>query len=104
MYSSPQLLCFNKHFYFLVCHAALNAIASRVVPGLEGCTIYLTIHPDEDCAHLIVQSGIKDVMYSEARVLSVNECEPPFKNAKYILQYSGIRLRYNNFIMFLDVD
>ena len=57
---------------------------------------------------VIVQSGIKDVMYSEAslsdRYKGSNEFYPPFQNAEYILQSSGIRLRYNNFIMFLVVD
>ena len=47
----------------IVVHAAVNAITNRTIPNLEGCTIYLTHCPDEDCAHAIIQSGISHVKY-----------------------------------------
>ncbi len=51
----------GQFFFCTVCHAAVNAIASRTIPDLTGCTMYTTLHPDEDCAHIIAQSGIKEV-------------------------------------------
>ena len=46
-----------------VVHAAVNAITNKTITNLEGCTIYLTLYPDEDCAHAIIQSGISHVKY-----------------------------------------
>ena len=47
----------------LVCHAAVDAIVNRTVSNLSGCTMYLTHTPDKDCAQLIVESGICEVIY-----------------------------------------
>ena len=47
----------------LVVHAAVNAIANRTRESIKGCTIYTTLHPDEDCARAIVLAGIKEVVY-----------------------------------------
>ena len=67
-----NIICSNRNSlnYFTdgftmntVCHAVVNAIANRTIPDLTACTMYITRHPDEDCAHLIVQSGIKKVKY-----------------------------------------
>lgn len=46
----------------LVVHAAANAIAQRTRNKLDGCTIYLTLHPDDDCAHAIIMAGITKVI------------------------------------------
>jgi dCMP deaminase len=53
--------------YRLVVHAEANAIlaAARVGTPLEGCTLYCTFHPCSGCAKLIVQAGIRDVVYPE---------------------------------------
>lgn len=51
--------------YFYVCHAEMNAIlnfkGSR--RDLEGATIYVDLFPCNECAKLIIQSGIKEVIY-----------------------------------------
>ena len=47
----------------LVVHAAVNAIANKTRESVKGCTLYTTLHPDEDCAHAIVLAGIKEVVY-----------------------------------------
>ena len=49
----------------LVVHAVVNAIINRTTPSLEGCTIYVTLKPDRDCAHAIVQAGISTVKYGK---------------------------------------
>ncbi|RZC40794.1 dCMP cyt deam 1 and/or APOBEC N domain containing protein [Asbolus verrucosus] len=50
----------NKHLY--VCHAELNAIANAMGP-LEDCIIYVTLFPCNECAKLIIQHGITEVVY-----------------------------------------
>ena len=51
--------------YAYVCHAELNAIlnyrGSR--KDLEGAKIYVDLFPCNECAKLIIQSGIKEVIY-----------------------------------------
>lgn len=51
--------------YLFVCHAELNSIISYqgLKEDLEGATIYVTLFPCNECAKLIIQSGIKTVVY-----------------------------------------
>ncbi|CAH1955144.1 unnamed protein product [Acanthoscelides obtectus] len=56
----------NKHLYevfFLVCHAELNAILNKNCSDIKGCTIYVALFPCNECAKVIIQSGIKEVVY-----------------------------------------
>ena len=48
-------------------HAEANAITmfSRSNNSAEGSTLYVTASPCLDCAKLIIQSGIKRVVYNE---------------------------------------
>lgn len=45
-----------------VCHAELNAILNSN-NNLTNCTIYVTYFPCNECTKLIIQSGIKKVIY-----------------------------------------
>ncbi len=51
--------------YFYICHAEMNAIlnfrGSR--RELEGAKIYVDLFPCNECAKMIIQSGIKEVYY-----------------------------------------
>lgn len=51
--------------YFYVCHAEMNAIlnfrGSR--KELQGATIYIDLFPCNECTKLIIQSGIKHIIY-----------------------------------------
>lgn len=49
--------------YFLVCHAEMNAILNKNSSDVKGCTIYVALFPCNECAKLIIQSGIKRVVY-----------------------------------------
>ena len=49
--------------YPYVCHAELNAVLNRNTEDLEGCTIYVDLFPCNECAKVIIQSGIKEVVY-----------------------------------------
>jgi len=52
----------NKHTY--VCHAEMNAIMNCSITP-QGCTMYVTLHPCNECAKLIIQSGIKKVVHAD---------------------------------------
>lgn len=48
--------------YPYVVHAEPNAILNSTV-SLENSTLYVTLFPCNECAKLIIQSGIKEVVY-----------------------------------------
>jgi len=49
--------------YPYVCHAELNAILNSIPGNLKDCTIYTALFPCNECAKIIIQSGIKRVIY-----------------------------------------
>ena len=59
------------HYYLVtkpeVLHAETNAITklARSTQSSDGATLYVTLSPCFDCAKLIIQSGIKRVVYIE---------------------------------------
>lgn len=48
--------------YPYVCHAELNAILNSI-KDINGCTLYVTLYPCNECAKAIIQSGIKKLVY-----------------------------------------
>ena len=50
-----------------VIHAEMNAILKAAKSGysVDGATLYLTLSPCKECSKLILQSGIKRVLYLE---------------------------------------
>uniref|UniRef100_A0A0K0E590 Probable deoxycytidylate deaminase n=1 Tax=Strongyloides stercoralis TaxID=6248 RepID=A0A0K0E590_STRER len=55
----------NKGMY--VVHAEMNAIANKNCESLEDFTLYCTLFPCHNCAQMIIQQGIKEVVYFEDR-------------------------------------
>jgi dCMP deaminase len=55
----------NTHWYVL--HAEANAIlkTARSTQDISGSTLYLTLSPCKECSKLIIQSGIKKIVYTE---------------------------------------
>ncbi len=49
--------------YLYVCHAELNAILNCAAGSVRGCTVYVTLFPCNECAKVILQSGIAEIVY-----------------------------------------
>ena len=49
--------------YPYVCHAELNAVLNSVPGNLNGCSIYTALFPCNECAKVIIQAGIREVVY-----------------------------------------
>ncbi|RWS05822.1 hypothetical protein B4U79_07957 [Dinothrombium tinctorium] len=49
--------------YPYVCHAAMNAILNKNSASIVDCSLYSTLFPCNECAKLIIQSGITNVVY-----------------------------------------
>ena len=48
-----------------VCHAAINAILNKNAENLKDCVLYSTLFPAHEDAKMIIQAGIKKVVYFE---------------------------------------
>ena len=59
------LMTFNVTYYcyFTVCHAEMNAICNKNSSDVKGCTMYVALFPCNECAKLIIQCGIAEVVY-----------------------------------------
>ncbi|XP_016419295.1 deoxycytidylate deaminase-like [Sinocyclocheilus rhinocerous] len=64
---SSQLLLIKGHRPLIrsmyLCHAELNAIMNKNSADVKGCTMYVALFPCNECTKLIIQAGIKDVIY-----------------------------------------
>ena len=76
-------------------HAERNAIynAARIGVGLEGATLYSSLHPCMDCARAIVQSGIERVVTRMPRT-SLPIWEEDFRLASELFAETGVRLKF----------
>lgn len=83
---------FEKDRLSYVVHAEANAILNfrGYARELEDSTIYTTQIPCNECAKLIVQSGIKNVVYLE------DEDKPRARVARKIMNYAGVKLSQYN--------
>ncbi len=72
--------------YPYVCHAELNAIMNKNSADLKGCTLYVTLFPCSECTKLIIQSGIKTVVYLSDKYADTDSCQA----AKRMLDMAGV--------------
>ena len=49
---------------FYICHSIMNAILNKNQYDIRGCRLYCTHLPCNECAKMIIQSGISRVTYS----------------------------------------
>lgn len=76
----------NRNTY--VVHSEANAILNSKY-SLVGCTIYVGLFPCNECVKLIIQSGIKRVIYLSDR----NKHNAYFKKGKRMLKKAGIKTK-----------
>ncbi|XP_071125338.1 deoxycytidylate deaminase-like [Mytilus edulis] len=85
----------DKHLY--VCHAELNAIANKIQADIRNCKLFVTRFPCNECAKLIVQSGITEVVYYASKTTDLTSTKEQatskmFKQAKIdAIKYEGNR-------------
>jgi len=49
--------------YPYVCHAELNAVLNAISTDLRKCRIYVGLFPCNECTKVIIQAGIKEIIY-----------------------------------------
>ena len=73
--------------WFSVVHAEYNAIVNKQSADIRGSTMYVTLFPCNDCAKLIIQSKIAEVVYVEKRG------KETYKIGEQMLREARVKLR-----------
>ncbi|XP_063903570.1 probable deoxycytidylate deaminase [Zophobas morio] len=76
------------HKLLYVCHAELNAIVNSK-GSLKNGTIYCTLFPCNECAKLIIQHGIKKIVYLDDK----HSAKDTTKASKRMLDLVGVECR-----------
>ena len=74
--------------YPYVVHAEPNAILNATT-SLKDCTIYVTLFPCCECAKLIIQSGIKEIVY----ISDKHSHDDSTIASKRLFEAAGVKLR-----------
>ena len=80
---------FHDTKYPYVTHAELNAILNNVGMDLEGCRIYSSLFPCNECAKAIIQSGIKEVIFLSDKYSLTSQT----KVSKILFDNAGVKYR-----------
>ncbi|AHB36573.1 deoxycytidylate deaminase [Spiroplasma apis] len=78
----------NTKYPYIV-HAELNAILSSQ-RSVDGCTLYTSLFPCNECSKSIIQSGIKKIIYSSDKYCNTTEnlvSKRMLNDANVILEY-----------------
>ena len=76
--------------YLYVCHAEFNAILNtRNGSYLDGCILYVTLFPCNECAKAIIQTGIKEVVFADNKYENSTQTQASLK----MLNLAGVKTR-----------
>jgi dCMP deaminase len=76
--------------YLYVCHAEFNAILNtRDGSALNGCILYVTLFPCNECAKAIIQVGIKEIVFLDDKYHDHLESQA----SRRILDMAGVSYR-----------
>ena len=102
--------------YAYVCHAEMNAIMNKNSASVAGGSLYVTMYPCNECAKLIIQAGIKEVVYHEGKISEAKETattpgdgrvakrdDPIYAAANRLLKLAGVRVRQHRPSVSIDV-
>ncbi len=83
--------------YHVFCHAEENAITScaRIGVSTKGCRMYGTLFPCTNCARMIVQSGIREIiLHTEFPGAAAGVWDENFAMSRRILMDCGVEIRW----------
>jgi dCMP deaminase len=68
----------------------MNAILNKNSADVKDCTIYVGLFPCNECAKIIIQSGISEVVYLSDEKAS----KPSYVASKRMFDAAGVQYRY----------
>ncbi|PON77301.1 Deoxycytidylate deaminase-related [Parasponia andersonii] len=77
--------------YPYVCHAEVNAILNTNHASAAGQKLYVTMFPCNECAKIIIQSGVSEVIYFVEKRL--NDSNVAYVASHKLLSMAGIKVR-----------
>ncbi|KAK3439756.1 hypothetical protein EUGRSUZ_B00111 [Eucalyptus grandis] len=77
--------------YPYVCHAEVNAILNTNHASAAGQKLYVTMFPCNECAKIIIQSGVSEVIYFVEKRLNNSQVE--YIASHKLLSMAGVRVR-----------
>ena len=68
----------------------MNAILSKNIADVRGCTIYVALFPCNECAKLIIQSGITNIVYYSDKYANTDSTIA----SKHMFNLAGVKHKY----------
>jgi dCMP deaminase len=75
--------------YAYTVHAELNAVINKISENLYGCSLYVALFPCNECAKVIIQSGIREVIYLSDKYAATD----PVRAARRMFASAGVVCR-----------
>jgi dCMP deaminase len=72
--------------YMYVCHAEVNAVMNKNTASLDGARLYVGLFPCNECAKIIVQAGIREVVYLSDKYHDM----PSFVASRRLFDMAGV--------------
>ncbi|KAL6549450.1 hypothetical protein OROHE_008567 [Orobanche hederae] len=77
--------------YPYVCHAEVNAILNTNHASAAGQRLYVTMFPCNECAKIIIQSGVSEVIYYVEK--SLDNTDAAYVASHKLLSMAGVKVR-----------
>nr|XP_027086058.1 deoxycytidylate deaminase isoform X1 [Coffea arabica] len=77
--------------YPYVCHAEVNAILNTNHASAAGQKLYVTMFPCNECAKIIIQSGVSEVIYFVEKRL--DNSQTTYVASQKLLSMAGVKIR-----------
>jgi dCMP deaminase len=75
--------------YPYICHAELNAVINKISADLYDCRLYVALFPCNECAKVIIQAGITEVIYLSDKYADTD----PVKASRRMFRAAGVNCR-----------
>lgn len=89
--------------YPFVCHAEMNAVMNKNQQDISNCIVYTTLFPCHECAKILIQSRVAQVVYlSDSKAI-----QPSMVASRKMMSAVGIELRHhevNHMVVPLTID
>lgn len=85
---------------YIVFHAELVALRNKNSRDVKDCTMYVTLFPCNHCANIIIQSGIKTVIYCNREFNDTKRV----KAAKKMFDAAGVVYQYLYIYYYISVS
>ena len=89
-HSAFSIITTSSSHLILVCHAELNAILNKNSSDVKGCTIFVVLFPCNECAKLVIQSGIVEIVYLSDKYHDTDQAMA----SRRLLDIAGVKYRW----------